>query len=116
VFFLLKRNASQRRKGSAWLCGFYFYYYYYLFLIANGVLPDGSGNTLRHNKQITYNTQNINTIKRNTAHKTTHTIKYTLHRINTNNYNYNTTHNYELPLEGNVVNTTRKGTYGPTDK
>jgi hypothetical protein len=32
---------------------------------------------------------NNNTIKQNTAHKTTHTIKDTLHRMNTNNHNYN---------------------------
>jgi hypothetical protein len=28
-------------------------------------------------------------LKRNSAHKTTHTIKDTLYRINTNNHNYN---------------------------
>jgi hypothetical protein len=28
-------------------------------------------------------------IKRNTANKTTHTIKDTLHTMNTNNHNYN---------------------------
>jgi hypothetical protein len=32
---------------------------------------------------------NNTTIKRNTAHKITHTIKDTLHRVNTNNHNYN---------------------------
>jgi hypothetical protein len=47
-------------------------------LTANGFLPGGSGNTIRHNKQITHITQNNATIKRNTAHKTTHTIKDTL--------------------------------------
>jgi hypothetical protein len=47
------------------------------------MLPGGSGNTMRHNKQLTYITQNKTTIKRNTAHKTTHTIKDTLHRMNT---------------------------------
>jgi hypothetical protein len=44
------------------------------------VLPGGSGYTIRHNKQITHITQNNTTIKRNTTHKATHTIKYTLHR------------------------------------
>jgi hypothetical protein len=41
-------------------------------LTANGFLPGGNGNTIRHNKQITHITQNNTTIKRNTAHKTTH--------------------------------------------
>jgi hypothetical protein len=45
--------------------------------------------TIRHNKQITHITHNNATIKRNTAHKTTHTIKDTLHRMNTNSHNYN---------------------------
>jgi hypothetical protein len=58
-------------------------------LTANGFLPGGSGNTIRQNKEITHITQNNATIKRNTAHKTTHTIKDTLHRMNTNNHNYN---------------------------
>jgi hypothetical protein len=57
-------------------------------LTANGFSPGGSGTTIRHDKQITHITQNNTTIKRNTAHKTTHTIN-TLHRMNTNNYNYN---------------------------
>jgi hypothetical protein len=39
-------------------------------LTANGFLPGGSDNTIRHNKQITHVTQNNTTIKRNTAHKT----------------------------------------------
>jgi hypothetical protein len=43
-------------------------------LTANGFLPGGSGYTIRYNKQITHITQNNTTIKRNTAHKTTHTI------------------------------------------
>jgi hypothetical protein len=61
----------------------------YLFILtANGFLPGSSGNTMRHNKQITYITQNNTTIKRNTAHKTTHTIKDTLHKMYTNNHNY----------------------------
>jgi hypothetical protein len=33
---------------------------------------------------MTHITQNNTTIKRNTAHKTIHTIKDTLHRMNTN--------------------------------
>jgi hypothetical protein len=60
-----------------------------LILNSNGFLPDGSGYTIRHNKQITHITQNNTTIKRYTAHKTTHTMKGTLHRMNTNNHNYN---------------------------
>jgi hypothetical protein len=58
-------------------------------LTANGVLPGGSGNTIRHNTKITHITQNNTTIKRNTAHKTTHTIKDTLHTMNKNNHNHN---------------------------
>jgi hypothetical protein len=58
-------------------------------LTANGFLPGGSGTTIRHNSQITHITQNNTTIKRITAHKTTRTVKDTLHRMNTNNHNYN---------------------------
>jgi hypothetical protein len=58
-------------------------------LTKNGFLSGGSVNAIRHNKQITHITQNNTTIIRNTAHKTTHTIKGTLHRMNTNNHNYN---------------------------
>jgi hypothetical protein len=58
-------------------------------LTANGFLPGGSGNAIRHNKQITHITQNNTTIIRNTAHKTTHTIKDTLYRMNASNHNYN---------------------------
>jgi hypothetical protein len=53
-------------------------------LTANGFLPGGSGYTIRHNKQ--HSSQNNTMIKINTAHKTTHTIKDTLHRMNTNRY------------------------------
>jgi hypothetical protein len=56
---------------------------YYLFFTANWILPGGSGNTIRQNKQITHITQNNTTVKRNTAHRTTHTIKDTLHTMNT---------------------------------
>jgi hypothetical protein len=49
-------------------------------LTARGFLPGGSGSTIRHNTQITHIPQNNTTIKRNTAHKTTHTIN-TLHRM-----------------------------------
>jgi hypothetical protein len=59
-----------------------------IILTANGFLPGGSGNKIRHKKQITHITQNNTTIKRNTAHKTTHTMKDTLHRMNTNNHKY----------------------------
>jgi hypothetical protein len=54
-------------------------------LTANAFLRSESGNE----KQITHITQNNTEIKRNTAHKTTHTIKDTLHRMNTNDHNYN---------------------------
>jgi hypothetical protein len=64
--------------------------YYYLLLLfiltENGFLPGGSGYTIRHNKLITHITQNNTTIKRNTAHKTTHTIKDTLHRMSRTHY------------------------------
>jgi hypothetical protein len=59
-------------------------------LAAHGFLPGGSGNKIRHNKQLTYITRNSITIKRNTANKTTHTIQDTLHRMNTNNHRMNT--------------------------
>jgi hypothetical protein len=49
-------------------------------LTANGFSPGGSGTTIRHNTQTTHITQNNITIKRNTVHKTTHTIN-TLHRM-----------------------------------
>jgi hypothetical protein len=55
----------------------------YLFIyIANGLLPDGSDTTIRHNTQITHITQN-NTLhsNRNIAHKTTQTIKDTLYTM-----------------------------------
>jgi hypothetical protein len=60
-----------------------------IILTANGFLPGGNVYTIRHNKQITHITQNNTTIKLNTAHKTTHTVKDTLHRMATNNHNYN---------------------------
>jgi hypothetical protein len=44
------------------------------------VFTGGSGTTIRHNTQTTHITQNNTTLKRNTAHKTTHTIN-TLHRM-----------------------------------
>jgi hypothetical protein len=52
----------------------------YVTLTANGFSPGGSGTTIRHNTQITHITQNNTTIKRNTEHKTTHTIN-TLNRM-----------------------------------
>jgi hypothetical protein len=58
-------------------------YYYYYYFNWKWVLSGGSVATIRHNTQITYITQNNTTIKRNTAHKPTHTIKDTLHRMNT---------------------------------
>jgi hypothetical protein len=47
-------------------------------------LPDGSGTTIRHNTQITHITQNHTPhSNRNTAHKTTQTVKDTLYTMNT---------------------------------
>jgi hypothetical protein len=60
-----------------------------IYFTAYGFLSGGRGKTKRYNKQITHITQNNITIKRDTAHKTTHTIKDTLHRMNTNHHNYN---------------------------
>jgi hypothetical protein len=69
-------------------------WYYFLLLLfiltANGFLPSDICTTVRHNTQITHITQNNTTIKRNTAHKSTHT----LHKVNKlsleyNNHNYN---------------------------
>jgi hypothetical protein len=57
-----------------------------LILTANGVLPGGSGNTIRQNKQITHITQNNTTIKQNSTQN--YTTKDTLHRMNTNSHNY----------------------------
>jgi hypothetical protein len=57
----------------------------YLFIyIANGGLLGGSGATITRNTQITHVTQN-NTphSNRNTAHKTTQTIKDTLYTMST---------------------------------
>jgi hypothetical protein len=53
---------------------------YIIILTANGVLPGGSGTKVRHNTQIIHITQNNTTIKRNTGHKTTHTIN-AVHRM-----------------------------------
>jgi hypothetical protein len=51
--------------------------------IANGVLPDGSGTTIKHNTQ-KHSTQNNTTLKQNTAHQAKQTIKDDLHN---NKYN-----------------------------
>jgi hypothetical protein len=52
----------------------FIYLFIYLFILtANGFLPDGSGTTIRYT---THHTQN-------TAHKTTQTIKDTLHTMDT---------------------------------
>jgi hypothetical protein len=61
-------------------------------LTANEFLSGGSGTTIRHNTQITHIIQNNTTIKRNTAHKSTHTI-HTLHKMNKLSLEYNN-HNY----------------------
>jgi hypothetical protein len=61
-------------------------------LTANGFLPGGSRTTIRHNTQITQNTQNNTTIKRNTGHKSTHTL-HTLHKMNKRSLEYDN-HNY----------------------
>jgi hypothetical protein len=49
-------------------------------LTANGGLPGGNGATIRHNTQITHIIQN-NTLRSNTAHKTSQKAKDTLHTI-----------------------------------
>jgi hypothetical protein len=46
-------------------------------LTENVVLPSGTGTTTGHNTQITHTT-----LKQNTAHKTTQTIKDPLHTMN----------------------------------
>jgi hypothetical protein len=106
-------NSLMTRGGGGWLISLWFYkennklwdwkkciystyyplssahFFFFLFILtANGFLPGDSDNTIRHNTQITHITQNNTTIKRNTEHKTTHTIKDTLHRMNTNNHHY----------------------------
>jgi ferritin-like protein len=62
--------------------------YYYYFLTANGVLPGESGTTIRHNIKIAHITQNNTPRSNKTAHKTTQTIKDTLHCKYDYNYNY----------------------------
>jgi hypothetical protein len=68
-----------------------------IILTVNGFLPGGSRNTIKHNKHITHITQNNTTIKRNTSHKTTHTIKdttqneYKQSQLQTNSHNYKQT-------------------------
>jgi hypothetical protein len=53
-------------------------------LTANGFLPGGSGTTRRHNTQkCTYHTKYHTTLKPNTAHKATQTMKDTLRTMNT---------------------------------
>jgi hypothetical protein len=58
----------------------------YLLFIAKEFVPGGSGYTISQNIHITHITQNNTTLKRNTPYKTTHTIKDTLHTMNTNNH------------------------------
>jgi hypothetical protein len=53
------------------------YYYYYYYLNCKWVFTRWQCTTIRHNTQITHITQT------NTAHKTTQTIKDTLHTMNT---------------------------------
>jgi hypothetical protein len=54
-----------------------------IYLNCKWVLPGGSGTTIRHNTQITHITQITHHTQTNTAHKTTQTIKETLHTMNT---------------------------------
>jgi hypothetical protein len=61
------------------------YYCNVIFINCKWVFTRWQWFTIRHNKQITHITQINTTIKGNTAHKTTHTIKNTLHRMSTNN-------------------------------
>jgi hypothetical protein len=58
-------------------------------LTANGFLSGRSSTTIRHNTQITHIAHNNTMIKRNTAHKFTHT----LHKMNKLSLEYNN-HNY----------------------
>jgi hypothetical protein len=61
----------------------YSFYYYYLFILnANWFLPGGSGTTIRQHTNNTNHTKQHTTLKQNTAHKTTQTIKDTLHTMN----------------------------------
>jgi hypothetical protein len=53
---------------------------YHYYLIANGVLPGGSGNTTRHNTKIQIS-RKITRHAQNTAHKSTQTVKDTLRTI-----------------------------------
>jgi hypothetical protein len=52
---------------------------YVIFINCKWVFTQRQRFTIGHNTQITHITQNNTTIKRNTAHKTTDTIKDTLH-------------------------------------
>jgi hypothetical protein len=45
----------------------------FIFQLQMGLLPGGSGITIRHITQITHITQNDNTLKQITAHNTLHT-------------------------------------------
>jgi hypothetical protein len=63
------------------------YYYYIITIIYFNCKGDFTGwqwcyNKTQHTNN-TYHTKQHTTLKRNSAHKTTHTIKDTLHRINT---------------------------------
>jgi hypothetical protein len=52
------------------------------------LLPGDIGATIRHNTQkYTYHTKYHTTLKQNTAHKATQTIKDTLHTMNTTQRN-----------------------------
>jgi ABC-type transport system involved in multi-copper enzyme maturation permease subunit len=60
--------------------------YYYLFILTgNGILPGGSGITMRHNTQITHITQN-NTPRSNEIQ---HTQNYTHNKGHTTHHEYN---------------------------
>jgi hypothetical protein len=51
---------------------------------ANGGLPGGTGTTISHNTQkYTYHTKQHTTLKQNTAHKATQTLKDTLQTMDT---------------------------------
>jgi hypothetical protein len=51
-------------------------------------MANDSGTTIRHETQMTQNTQNKIPIQRNTDHKTTQTTRDTLHKMNTILTNY----------------------------
>jgi hypothetical protein len=54
-----------------------------LFDLKMGAIPGGSGTTIRHNTQIHISHNITHHAQKNTAHKTTQTMKDSLHTMNT---------------------------------